>query len=109
MTPGETLREYRTKARMTQRALGELVGVTHGAAALWERGRSCPTRARAEHLDEVLGAGGAILAAFGYQRPERFVTHAEHTALLERVDELERLVAELRSINQQGEPEICEQ
>ena len=65
---GARLRELRVARRMTMPALGRTAG--YGRGYLWEleAGRKPPSLAAAQRLDEVLAAGGTLLAlAIGSQ------------------------------------------
>lgn len=66
MTPGELLRLRRNDRQMTQRALGDAVGVTPQAVSEWETGKSIPDRMNAQAIDAALEASGVLVGAFGY-------------------------------------------
>ncbi|MCE9622020.1 MAG: helix-turn-helix transcriptional regulator [Actinomycetia bacterium] len=92
---GETLKQQRAAAGLSQMALAVKVGVTLPAVSGWERNLYKPRRPTAQRLDDALRAGGAVLAAFGYAplpNPVELMVSA-HTD--ERIHRLEVLVAEL--------------
>lgn len=51
---GEPLRRARKAKRLTQRALGDLVGVSGAAVGKWESGASTPSYDNAQRIGEVL-------------------------------------------------------
>lgn len=51
---GGELRKARKSKRLTQAALGDLVGVTGSAVGQWEQGRTKPSWVQAERLADVL-------------------------------------------------------
>lgn len=51
---GETLRQARRAKRLTQRALGDLVGVSGAAVGKWESGAATPSYDHARRIGEVL-------------------------------------------------------
>ena len=78
---------------MSQWELAVALGVTNGAISQWETGRTKPRRSSAQRLDDMLGADGEILAAYGFAGG---VSQAEELAQLqERVEQLERAVTTL--------------
>ena len=92
MSAGPTLRRYRDQCGYTQEALAAAVGVSWSSVAQWESGKITPRRKTAERIDVALGAGGALLAAFGYvTRPDDDPT----TALRAQVADLAEQVAAL--------------
>lgn len=54
---------------MTQLELANKVGVTPGMVSQWERGTAVPRPEMARRVDDVLGAKGEALEAFGYMPP----------------------------------------
>jgi len=60
--PREELRRWR--GERTQRAVAAMVGVTSQAVSLWEAGTR-PGNDTIRALDEALGAGGELAAAYG--------------------------------------------
>lgn len=50
------IKELREAAGLTQRELGERVGVSGPAVAMWETGENRPTLTNLEKLSDVLGA-----------------------------------------------------
>lgn len=50
------IKELREAAGLTQRELGERVGVSGPAVAMWETGENRPTLTNLEKLADVLGA-----------------------------------------------------
>jgi transcriptional regulator with XRE-family HTH domain len=68
-TAGELLKELR--GRRTQRQIAYALGVTPQAVSEWELDKSLPGRASAKALDDLLEAGGQLVAAFNDAAPER--------------------------------------
>ncbi len=67
---GATLKAWRGRqGKMSQMQLAVALGVSMPAVSQWERNINTPRREMAERIDEHLGAGGAVLAAFGYLNP----------------------------------------
>lgn len=54
---------------MSQEELAIAVNVSPGMVSQWETGKAAPRRPRAMRIDQVLGAAGAVLDAFGYGTP----------------------------------------
>ena len=52
---GDRIREHRIRARLSQDALAELVGVSRQAVTKWESGASSPTAANLFKLAEIFG------------------------------------------------------
>jgi transcriptional regulator with XRE-family HTH domain len=106
---GRTLRRFRDAADLTQRQVADRVGVNPQTVSQWERDEVVPRRAKVVRLDELFVAQGAILAAFGYNRPDdidrlsAYVldNHAMIRALVARVDDL---TDEVRRLQQQVDP-----
>ncbi|MFC4060647.1 helix-turn-helix domain-containing protein [Planomonospora corallina] len=67
---GHQLRRWRQRAGLTQAQVGARVGYDHSAISKLEGGRREPSPRLARHLDEVLGAGGELLAAYTASRHE---------------------------------------
>ncbi|MBQ7087809.1 MAG: helix-turn-helix transcriptional regulator [Clostridia bacterium] len=61
MTLGERIKEQRTKAKMSQEKLAELVGVSRQAVTKWEAGQSSPSTENLFRIAEVLGTTVDIL------------------------------------------------
>ena len=66
MSPGEKLKGARERRGLTQEELAPLAKLSTSSITSYETGKMQPRRATAQRLDDVLGAGGAILAAFGF-------------------------------------------
>jgi transcriptional regulator with XRE-family HTH domain len=99
-------------AGLSQQKLAETVGMSLPIVSRWERDKNVPGRESATLVDEALGAGGEILAAFGYApiQPDPLAELRSQVAdLYERVGQLSaRLaatgaeVARLRGRRRQG-------
>ncbi|GII84370.1 transcriptional regulator [Sphaerisporangium siamense] len=61
---GAQMRRWRGSAGFTQAQVGARVGYDHSAISRLESGAREPSDRLARRLDEVLGAGGALLAAY---------------------------------------------
>ena len=61
MTLGERIKNERTKAKMSQEKLAELVGVSRQAVTKWEAGQSSPSTENLFRIAEVLGTTVDIL------------------------------------------------
>ena len=61
MTLGERIKKQRTKAKMSQEKLAELVGVSRQAVTKWEAGQSSPSTENLFRIAEVLGTTVDIL------------------------------------------------
>src|SRR4051794_37143115 len=61
---GERLKRLRDEAGLTQGRAASHVGVSRPTFAQWEGGRHLPTEDRVRILDDLLRAGGALIAAF---------------------------------------------
>ena len=59
---GELLRWYRDRAAMTQGKAATQVQVSRATFAQWETGRHLPAEERVHQLDELLEAGGELIA-----------------------------------------------
>ena len=59
---GQLLRHFRERAALSQEALGARIGYSKSQVAMVERGARPPKGAFTQQADEVLGAGGALLA-----------------------------------------------
>lgn len=94
---GNTLKQFRDIAGLTQREVAERVGVKSQTVSQWERGDAHPMRAKVIRLDEMFGAEGQLLAAYGYAAPGELDRLAAHVmdlhsmiqALNDRVRQLE--------------------
>lgn len=86
MTPvsrGKQLAALRRKARLRQRDVADLFGITTSAISEWERGVSTPSWHRLRTLDDAYGAGGSLLTLFGDDNGR-----SRHDDLSQRLDEL---------------------
>lgn len=82
------LRALREQLRMTQEALGQLVGVTRQTIAAWEKGDSTPTLAQLFKLSRVMGVPIEVFL-------QNDQTQADVT-LLFRADDPDTLTPEMR-------------
>ncbi|WP_369213034.1 helix-turn-helix domain-containing protein [Streptomyces flavofungini] len=80
---GSLLRFFRERAGMNQEKLGGHVGYSKSQVAMVERGERAPRGKFVEIADEVLGAQGALVAAGGMLRTDRFPAWFEDYAELE--------------------------
>ena len=88
------MKRYR-EGRYTQEQLAAALGVTTSSVTQWEIGRIAPRRQRVEQMDELLGAGGALLDAFGYARPvSQLDDAAELRALVIALSEAQQEMSE---------------
>lgn len=62
-TFGDELRRAREAAGLSQRALGDVLGVSGSAVGEWERGESQPTREKVPTIEQALGVEEGTLAA----------------------------------------------
>lgn len=78
---GSELREHRSRARLSQENLGEVLGYTGSLVGQIETGRRTPTREFAERLDGALGTGGIFSKLWPHitrgQFPSFFKSYAE--------------------------------
>lgn len=102
---GGQLKEMRTRARLSQRQVGDHFGIDKSAVSEWERGLARPTVDKLQRLDSLYGGAGEVLALFGVgralsgRRPGDNTVEtlrSEVTRLAEVVARLAEEVAELR-------------
>ena len=74
MTLGERIKEERTKAKMSQEKLAELVGVSRQAVTKWESGLSSPSTDNLFRIAEVLGTTVDILTK---EEPQQLLTEEQ--------------------------------
>lgn len=74
MTLGERIKEQRTKAKMSQEKLAELVGVLRQAVTKWEAGQSSPSTENLFRIAEVLGTAVDILTK---EEPHKLLTEEQ--------------------------------
>ncbi|MFI5531956.1 Scr1 family TA system antitoxin-like transcriptional regulator [Kitasatospora sp. NPDC051853] len=78
---GSELRDHRTKARLSQEGLGDLLGYTGSLIGQIETGRRTPTREFAERVDATLDAAGIFSKLWPHvtrgQFPSFFKSYAE--------------------------------
>jgi len=55
MTVGENIRRFRKEKNLTQKALGELVGVAQNTVTQWENSTNSPKMPQIDKLAEILG------------------------------------------------------
>lgn len=77
MTIGERIKTARKAARLSQRELGEKIGVTHAAVGQWESGVNLPSLAVRLQLAEVFGI-----------KPAEFLPEVPTDAIMTRIAEL---------------------
>lgn len=58
---GETIREYRTRCKMTQEFVAEVVGVSRQAVSKWESGASDPSMSNLLALAKLFGVSAEEL------------------------------------------------
>lgn len=90
-TPGDIIRTHREKRGYGQEDLGHALGRSFGAVSQWENNRVKPRRPTALRLDELLDAGGEILAALGYSSPSDGISNSDLR------DEIRAVRAEMRT------------
>ena len=74
MTLGERIKEERTKAKISQEKLAELVGVSRQAVTKWESGLSSPSTDNLFRIAEVLGTTVDILTK---EEPQQLLTEEQ--------------------------------
>lgn len=74
MTLGERIKVERTKAKMSQEKLAELVGVSRQAVTKWESGQSSPSTENLFRIAEVLGTTVDILTK---EEPQQLLTEEQ--------------------------------
>ncbi len=70
MTIGESIRYHRSKNRMTQARLADMIGVTPATVSKWETGAGLPDITMAVPLARALGTTTDELLRFGERRRE---------------------------------------
>ena len=70
MTLGERIKEQRTKAKISQEKLAELVGVSRQAVTKWESGQSAPSTENLFRLAEIFGTSVDILTKEEAEKPQ---------------------------------------
>jgi len=107
-TAGQMLRRIRRARNVTQRALGNRLGLTDSAVSAWEKDDAIPMRNHAMAVDELLGAEGMLLQAFGYVATT--VPVATLTTLSAEVAQLREQVTDLaRQLNEALERAVLAQ
>lgn len=66
---GGQLKEMRTRARLSQRQVGEHFGIDKSAVSEWERGLARPTVDKLKRLDSLYGGAGEVLKLFDVAPP----------------------------------------
>ena len=84
----EVLRRTRETRGWSQEQLAHRIGVTKTALSDYERGKYNPRRVVVQALDDVLEAGGDLVAAYYPGTTELEQLRADHEALVERVAQL---------------------
>lgn len=80
---------------MSQAKLAALVGLSPTAVSQIERGVNVPRYENAAAIDAALGAGGAVLEAFGYVNAEGETTASRLAALEAEMEALRLVVKQL--------------
>jgi len=87
---GQRIKAARQKNNLSQKALGEQLGITAGAVGQWEIGTSSPTVATFDALCGALGVTRDWLMT-GEEAPERYMAQTlEEQKMLELVRQLEQ-------------------
>jgi transcriptional regulator with XRE-family HTH domain len=73
---GRRLRKWRLAAGLTQAELGRRLAYDHSFISRVERSSRWPTRELASRCDELLGAGGELVAQWRRAAYERSTPHA---------------------------------
>lgn len=102
----EVLKRWRTSTGTTQRQIAQHLGITSSAVSEWERSLSRPSREYAIATDSLLGAGGEVVAAFGYLAGTDSV---DVTQLRAQLDDLRGEVLRLSAIVQSLQAAVIEQ
>ncbi|MGW4647894.1 helix-turn-helix domain-containing protein [Kitasatospora sp. NPDC004289] len=88
---GNEVRELRTRAKMSQERLGDLLGYTGSLVGQVENGRRKPQSDFVQKADEVLEAGGLLLRLWPYlgrtPYPEYFKSYAELEPMASRIQD----------------------
>lgn len=93
-TFGDELRRAREERGLSQRALGDLIGITGSAVGEWERGESEPTRSKVPVIEDAVGVERGTLAGL---LGEEGASIAQRLSDLEgRFDRIEAALEELR-------------
>ena len=67
---GELIRRFRTEMKLTQKELGERIGVSDKAVSKWECGNGCPDVSLLYSLSEVFGMDIGVLLSGEIDRKE---------------------------------------
>lgn len=89
---GGQLKEMRTRARLSQRQVGDHFGIDKSAVSEWERGLARPTVDKLQRLDSLYGGTGQVLQLFDVGPP---ATEPTNTDLMVKLDEVLELVRRL--------------
>jgi transcriptional regulator with XRE-family HTH domain len=97
---GDLLKQFRTNSGLTQAEAAEKLGVSRANVAQWETGRHLPEESRLRRIDDLLAAGGQLIAAAGTARPVhrlRPVEHGERATPAPRTTSLRRVWRDVRA------------
>ena len=101
MEARERLRATREAQGITQEQLAHRIGKTLGAVSDWERGTYRPRRSTIEKVDDVLQAGGELVAAFFPSTNPLDVLREDHEALVREVADLRETVQRMLELQAQ--------
>ncbi len=101
MEARELLKALREAQGVTQEQLAHRVGKTLGSVSGWETGLYRPRRATIEQVDEVLQAGGELVAAFYPSTNPLDVLREDHEALVREVADLRETVQRMLELQAQ--------
>lgn len=87
----------RLRGKRSQHSLAVAVDLTGSSISQIETGKIVPRLDTVEKLDHELGAGGRLIAAFGYDVRPRAGGDSGTAALLDRLGELDAEMKKLRS------------
>lgn len=96
--------EARRKKRLTQRQVGELIGVDPSALSRWERGEALPTAANVSRLASTYDLGELeLLRRVNEAKDEEIGTLRKDTSelatrLVEAIDNFEAMAGEMRTL-----------
>ncbi|MGP3927077.1 helix-turn-helix domain-containing protein [Streptomyces sp. 8N616] len=74
---GNQMKLWRTRAGVSREQVGEEAGYEYETVKSMEQGRRKPTLRLLQVADEMCGAGGLLVAAQDYLKPEKFVSYSQ--------------------------------